>query len=353
MTAGGRRGCPPSCWTRMAPGERSSAPRPKSFWFASPKTRSSLSGPPRGQRQRPPGGRKSCSLRQLRYSMRPAGTGWVAGPRYARWAKAIRGWPGRLLRWLLRLHPKEPPVACDIELTRFLSRVVEPTAVILYCSTIVEDKGAYSLFTHTVLEHDGDVPRPVDRRDLRTDGARKWALRCLSALLADQRVDNSRQARLEARLYRTQYRAPFAPNPRAHYGLACMLSRLATQADKRWDWRAKRSFLSSAAAQLERSLSDSPDDRREGLAEWARLDSRPQRPAPTLRFHLRHDRRPLGSGRETTGQTHEARLFHARLGRVLRGLESPRASVRGQVTLRVLRRSRPNISHAPVRGVGR
>ncbi|HKT83230.1 MAG TPA: KTSC domain-containing protein [Solirubrobacterales bacterium] len=121
------------------------------------------------------------------------------------------------------------------------------------------------------MERDGS-DSPVDRRMLSRTNRKDWTLNYLKALLADQRIDNSRHARIEARLYRTQYRAPGAPDARARYGLACMLSRLASQAHDQKDLGARDSFLWSAAAQLERSLSDSPGDRREGLAEWARLD---------------------------------------------------------------------------------
>jgi hypothetical protein len=238
-----------------------------------------------------------------------AGWHWVGRrpPRYVRWGKRTRSWPGRLVRWSLRMHPKEQPVACDIELTRFLSRVVEPTAVILYCSTILEDDDEYGRFKRAVLERGDGDQRPVDRRSLRAAGAKDWALRSLSALLADQRIDSGRQARLEARLYRTQYRAPFAPNPRACYGLACMLSRLSTKANEREEAQTERSFLSIAAAQLERSLSDSPDDRREGLAAWARVD-------PDLKGLREHDGRTFDTIVARWGPAERRQVKRIKLG---------------------------------------
>lgn len=199
---------------------------------------------------------------------------WVGRrpPRFVRWGKAIGSWPTRLWSRLAKRRRKEPPVACDVRLMRFLSEVVEPAAVILYCSTVADEPGGYERFRSAVLERDSAEPRPVDRRALRRTNRKDWTLDYLKALLADQRIDKSRHALLAARLGHTQYRAPGAPDPRANYGLACMLSRLASEAHAQEDSSATDSFLWSAAAQLERSLSDSPGDRREGLAEWARLD---------------------------------------------------------------------------------
>lgn len=197
-----------------------------------------------------------------------AGWHWVGRrpPRFVKWWRGIASWPGRAY-WKARRRGREAPVAYDRQLLRFLSKVAEPTAVILYCSTIVDE---YKRFRDLVLERADPVP--LDRRKLASVDPDEWAVQYLSVLLADERIDERWLARLIGRLGRTQLRAPAVPDPRARYGLACMFSRLAAQAEARGDAEALPAFLWSSAAQLDGALSASPDDRREALAAWARVD---------------------------------------------------------------------------------
>ncbi|HET7484788.1 MAG TPA: KTSC domain-containing protein [Solirubrobacterales bacterium] len=201
-----------------------------------------------------------------------AGWHWVGRkpPRYLSWAKRL----GSQSRRLARRKYKTRPVAGDEKLTRFLSQVVEPAAVTLYCAAWLAEDGQknYKRFRAAILERSGGDHRPVDRRALTSADPDQWALDYMSGCLADQQVDTRRHAQVVARLGRTQYRAPLDPAPRARYSFACFLSRLGAEADDRKDKKARDSFISSAAAQLERALSDSSSDRRERLARWARVD---------------------------------------------------------------------------------
>jgi hypothetical protein len=201
-----------------------------------------------------------------------AGWHWVGRkpPRYLPLAKRISSW---LRRWLLRR--KERPVASDVKLTGFLSDVVEPTTMILYCSTRLAndvDGSEYHRLKDAVFGRIGGPSQPLDRRSLDAVGIEEWALEYLSAFLADQQTGVTRHARVEARLGRTQYRAPRKPTPRARYSLACLLSRLAMEADARNEKAARDILLSSSAAQLDGAFSDAPSGRRDRLARWARAD---------------------------------------------------------------------------------
>lgn len=202
-----------------------------------------------------------------------AGWHWVGRrpPRYLIWSKRLSS---RLRRLVLRWR-KERPVAGEAELIRFLSDVVEPATAILYCSTwlIQGDSGdGYESLEEAVLGRAGAEVEPVDRRSLASMGARSWALDYLGTFLMDQRIDTAFKAKVEARLGRTQYRAPSSPTPRARYSLACLLSRLAVVANQRGEEEAKESFLSGSVAQLDRAFSDAFSSRRDRLSRWAHRD---------------------------------------------------------------------------------
>lgn len=201
-----------------------------------------------------------------------AGWHWVGRkpPRYLPLAKRTSSW---LRRWLLRR--KERPVAGDAKLTGFLSDVVEPTSMILYCSARLVndvDGSEYRRLKDAVFGQIGRRSQPLDRRSISDVGIEEWALEYLGTFLADQRTGTTRHARVEARLGRTQYRAPREPTPRARYSLACLLSRLAMEADGKNEGAARDAFLSSSAAQLDGAFSDAPSGRRDRLARWARAD---------------------------------------------------------------------------------
>ncbi len=199
-----------------------------------------------------------------------AGWHWVGRkpPRYLPFAKRFGSWGKRLLR-----DKEEGTVAGDKKLTRFLSDVVEPGAVILYCSArLLADPDEYDALRDAVVDRAAaDLP-PLDRRKLDPGNVKSWSLDYLSTFLADQEVDSRPHARVGATLGRTQYRKPRDPTPRARYSLACLLSRLGEEAKKRSRKTERGLFLSSAAAQLDGAFSDAVDSRRNRLAEWSWSD---------------------------------------------------------------------------------
>jgi hypothetical protein len=192
------------------------------------------------------------------------GWNWVGRkpPRFVRWKRALS--PTRITR--------RRPVL-DKELTLFLSWVVEPAAVVLlFSARLVEG----SLSLSRVKEAIGPGPRspeffkPLDRRK-REAGGEDWLIDYLARLVYDWPVD-TRSARAQARLGRTQLRDPRQPSFRVQYNLACLFSRLMLAASKDGDRDGEDLFASFAAGQLEKALFRLPDEQRAHLAKWAKVD---------------------------------------------------------------------------------
>lgn len=200
-----------------------------------------------------------------------AGWHWVGRkpPRYLPW------WRRFACRWsrVALRRRDERTIAGDRKLSGFLSDVVEPAAAIMCCAAqLAADREEYVHLKELVLERTRKGPRPLDRRYLDRSDVVGWSRSYLSTFLADQRLGSRADLRVGARLGRTRYRTPREPAPRVRYALACLLSRLAMEAQRLEADDDKDSFLSSAIAQLNGAFSDSPDARGSRLAQWAWLD---------------------------------------------------------------------------------
>lgn len=198
-----------------------------------------------------------------------------------RWVGRPRPWYCRgteLLREMHRANPwvgrrPERPVASDRKLARFLSEVVEPAAVVLYCATIAQDKGEYERFRDAILKPATAAPARLDRDGVSHGAQGAWARSYLNTLLVERRVPRASVGRIARRSRRRHHeRKRVTPDLRASYSFACMLSRLADCANDLKKKGDRASFAAAAALQLERALSSSPSGRRERLAEWARKD---------------------------------------------------------------------------------
>ena len=173
----------------------------------------------------------------------------------------------------------------DLELARFLSRVVEPAAVILLFSAWALEAVAdgdqarlpnldfftYEEIRDTLAPSHSPLPPPVDRC-ARADRGSGWLLDYLAGLSADWQLETGYPRHSRGFLGRRLLGAPRPVSFRVLYDLACLFSRLALVARRRKDDRTEHSFLSIAGAQLEKVLFDTPDHQRTDFLALAQAD---------------------------------------------------------------------------------
>jgi hypothetical protein len=208
-------------------------------------------------------------------TLEEAGWHWVGRrpPRFVRWKRAISP---------MRIGRRRPVV--DRELIRFLSWVVEPASVaLLFSAWLVEEEAAslpgeagfpFAAFKQAIGGR--REPDALDRRDRAWDGETEridgdWLIAYLARLVYEPPQD-TRGARAQARLGRTQLRRSREPSFRVQYNLACLFSRLVRAAEQQGDREGESQFVSIAAGQLERALFRLPDEQRNRLAKWAEED---------------------------------------------------------------------------------
>jgi len=184
---------------------------------------------------------------------------------FTSWYKRV---PARLWRAMRRLarRPRRRSVTGRWELARFLARTVEPAAVVLWASTLLEKGelvGEDELVT--VQEKSEHVLPRLDRLENPKDAA--WVNAYLDELAAKQPRRRS-AVRLLGWLGVSRWRAPAEPTDRVSYNLACFFSRLA--AHER-DEERQNAHLNRSADYLGRCLGEW-GLRRGEAANWAWSD---------------------------------------------------------------------------------
>ena len=210
---------------------------------------------------------------------------------FTSWYKRFPAWLWRVVRRIGR-RARRRSVLGDWELARFLARTVEPAAVVVWASALVEDGK-----TAMVLQKTDHVP-PLDRRKKDFDPSQEdnaWLASYLDELLAvnSNQAEKPEQAReckqagestqskrpllerlkllvkdLIGSLGASRWRPPDKLNARVHYNLACFFSRLA----KRDDDESKEAHLNLSAMHLTCCLAGEWGPRRGESRHWARRD---------------------------------------------------------------------------------
>jgi hypothetical protein len=207
------------------------------------------------------------------------------------WAGRRPPWYVRWLGWRHLRRRREYLV-----LANFLDRVLEPTAVVLFFSCLLEEEkvSPIEVLWAGYEPPNGPLRRPwaeweepvdFDPEQPREGDVYPWLKDYLADLVGPHPLDIEKERRarprplqllhdlahLEERLLAwlgaTRLRARAAPNYRVHYNLACLFSRSADQAE-----RLRADCLWTARRHLELSLNTLRGPLREGLAEWAWKD---------------------------------------------------------------------------------
>lgn len=196
--------------------------------------------------------------------LRRSGSRWVAR-RPAGWAK--------LVRWRRS--------AAATRLIEFLNQTLEPSAVVLYWATRVEE-GAMNPSQLLSLTRTDSSAKALDRRKFKPQDAEadppsvEWLEAYVQGLLTPKQAHRGNLKRLAGWTGVSRHRAPLTPNYRVRYNLACLFSRAARRAHPETKFRPESDlaefFLDESLRQLRDCLDQVGRVRREKLVRWAWRD---------------------------------------------------------------------------------
>lgn len=169
------------------------------------------------------------------------------------------GWVRRRPAWFVRLWGHRGPAA-DRKLASFLSKVVEPAAVVLVHSARAGEGSAPK------VRRSPDPSWALSRAELA--GGEKhqdWFDRYLGELLGEDEIKRSRWLDLLAWLGSTKHRRPEPVNYRVRYNLACLFSRFVRSSED-------RDQIQIALGQLYLCLKAVDPRKRAQLVRWAWQD---------------------------------------------------------------------------------